>query len=150
MKTPATDQVNYSERLTPSINTYIALLIVWPTIWLTIYPWNHTLGIWLGALIAGILLAAVFVTAPVIRVTKDDLFVGKAFIPRAEITGVDALEGEAARRARGPELDPRAFVVFRGTTQRLVRIRISSTVDPTPSWLVSSRRPAALVQALES
>ena len=150
MKTPATNQVIYSERLTPSINTYIALLIVWPTVWLTVYPWNHTLGLWLGALVAGAIFAAVFFTAPLIRVTKDALHVGKASIPRTEIASIDTVEGQAARRARGPELDPSAYVMFRGTTQRLVRIRISSKVDPTPYWLVSSRRPLELTLALES
>lgn len=150
MKTPATNQVIYSERLAPSINTYIAVLIVWPTVWLTVYPWNHTSGLWLGALVAGAILAAVFFTAPMIRVTEDELHVGKVSILRAEIAGIEALEGESARRARGPELDPSAFVVFRGTTQRLVRIGISSKVDPTPYWLVSSRRPFELTRALES
>lgn len=140
----------YTERLLPSVNTYIAIAIVWPTVWLTMYPWSHTAGFWIGVAASIALAALAITTAPRIVVEVDSLVVGKASIPRREIATAFELVGEDARRERGPDLSPRAFVVFRGTTQKLVKIELSSEVDPTPYWLISSRRPAAFAQALNS
>lgn len=150
MNTSATNSPDYTEKLLPSVNTYIAIAIVWPTIWLTLYPWTHDMGIWIGALTAGVMCALAILNAPRIVVTKDALTVGKAVIPRSELGNAEVLTGEEARRARGPELHPGAFVLFRGTTQKLVRVAVVSKLDPTPYWLISSRRPAQLAEALKN
>lgn len=150
MKTSVSNTPIYTETLLPSVNTYLAIAIVWPTVWLTMFPWSHEAGIWIGLAVSGVLAALAIFTAPRITVTDDSLTVGNASIPRAEIAGASDLIGEEARRARGPELHPQAFVVFRGTTQKLVKVEIASKVDPTPYWLVSSRRPAKLAKALNS
>lgn len=71
-------------------------------------------------------------------------------IPRAELGKALALKDAEARLARGPELDPAAFVLFRGTTQKLVKIEVVSKNDPTPYWLISSRKPERFAEALNA
>lgn len=128
----------------------MAIAIVWPTVWLTIFPWSHEAGIWIGAIAVAVIAALALLSSPRIVVTSESLTVGKATIPRNELGSIEILTGEDARRARGPELHPQAFVLFRGTTQKLVRVGVISKVDPTPYWLISSRRPTQLAEALKN
>ena len=138
----------YREFLYPSVNTFMSIAIVFPTIWLTLYPWNRELGLLLGAIASLALLCLALLRAPSISVTDTDFRVGKVSIPRAEIGAIEVLKDEASRHARGPGLDPKAYVLFRGTTRNLVRVHLVSAVDPTPYWLVSSRKPEQLAAAL--
>ena len=138
----------YREFLWPSVNTFLAIAIVGPTFWLTIYPWNHVIGVWVGAVASAGLVALVLGRAKTIEVTDAELRVGNVRIPRAELGGAEALEGEQARLERGPQLHPRAYMVLRGTSQKLVKIEVRSAQDPTPYWLFSSRHPGRVVAAL--
>jgi hypothetical protein len=85
-----------------------------------------------------------------IIVTEQQLFVGEAHIDRKFVPSAEAFDGEAARQARGVDLDARAFLKIRPWAKSVVRIDISDAADPTPYWLVSSRRPAELAAALNS
>jgi hypothetical protein len=91
-----------------------------------------------------------FLRAPKIELDESTLKIGAVQIPRAELGTAAALIDESARTARGPELNPSAFVLFRGTTRSLVRIAVKSKSDPTPYWLVSSRNAEKFAAALNS
>jgi hypothetical protein len=147
MNSPASAKT-YREYLYPSINTIFSIAIVWPTVWLTVYPWSHTGGVLSGALVTVALYALTFVRAPRIQLDESMLKIGSVQIPRAELGAAEALTDEAARTARGPGLSPAAFVLFRGTTRSLVRIQVVSKSDPTPYWLVSSRKAEKFAAAL--
>jgi hypothetical protein len=45
-------------------------------------------------------------------------------------------------------LDGRAYLCLRGWISPVVRVELDDPDDPTPYWLVSTRRPAQLVAAL--
>jgi hypothetical protein len=138
----------YREFLWPSINTFMAIAIIGPTVWLTLYPWNRTLGIWLGLLVTLSLLVLVLVRAQNVEVTQTELRVGTVRIPRSELGTSSAISGEEARLERGPRLHPQAFLLLRGTSQKLVKVELHSAQDPTPYWLFSSRHPDRVVEAL--
>jgi Protein of unknown function (DUF3093) len=59
------------------------------------------------------------------------------------------LDPAAMRRARGVELDARAFLCLRGWLAEGIRIPVLDPADRTPYWLLSSRRPDALIAALQ-
>ena len=61
-----------------------------------------------------------------------------------------ALDADGVRRQAGVEADARAYLLLRPYLKRGVRVDIADPADPTPYWLVSSRRPDALVSALEA
>ena len=48
----------------------------------------------------------------------------------------------------GPEANARAYLVLRPYLKRAVKVEITDPADPTPYWLVSSRRPEDLAGAL--
>ena len=48
------------------------------------------------------------------------------------------------------DADARAYLLLRPYLKRGVRVDITDPADPAPYWLVSSRRPDALVSALEA
>jgi hypothetical protein len=93
----------------------------------------------------------ILVVASRLKLTVDEaeLRVDDAHIERRFLLAAEPLAGEEKRRALGPELDPVAFVVHRPWVKGTVRIYLDDPDDPTPCWIISSRRPAALLAALD-
>lgn len=77
-----------------------------------------------------------------------ELRVGPAHLPVSQIGRADVVTGEAKREALGPRLDPEAFVLHRPWVGPVVRIEVIDPDDPTPYWVVSTRRPEELLAAL--
>jgi hypothetical protein len=98
----------------------------------------------LGACAAGLVAASARVV-----VADGELRAGPAHVPVGLLGEAEVLRGEHARHARGPGLDARAFLVLRGWVDPVVRVALVDPQDPTPYWLVSTRRPEDLVRALD-
>jgi hypothetical protein len=88
-------------------------------------------------------------TAAVIQVRAGELRVGTAHIPVSVLGTPVPLDREGVRRALGPGSDARAYVCLRAWVPGGVQVPVSDPTDPTPSWLVSTRRPRALASAIE-
>lgn len=97
----------------------------------------------LMALLAGALWAY---GAARVEVKDGWLYVHRASIEVKFVGQVRALDADATRQWSGPLADARALLLLRPYRSRSVRIEID---DPTPYWLVSSRRPAELAAALD-
>lgn len=87
-------------------------------------------------------------TATTIEVRDGELRVGAAHIPAAALGDPVPLDRDGMRRALGPGSDARAFVCLRAWIPGGVQVPVTDTADPTPSWLVSTRRPRALASAI--
>jgi hypothetical protein len=83
-----------------------------------------------------------------IRVTAQNLHVDDATLPREVIAEVIPLGDEDRRLLLGQAADPLAFVIQRPWIAGAVQIVLDDPQDPTPYWLISSRRPEALAAAL--
>lgn len=77
-----------------------------------------------------------------------ELHVGRAHIPGDLISRAAAVPASAKSSAMGRQLDPAAFVQHRPWVKTMALIVLDDPEDPTPYWLVSTRRPAELVAAL--
>jgi hypothetical protein len=77
-----------------------------------------------------------------------ELHAGEAHLPVSFIGRVDVVRGEAKRQALGPQLDPEAFVLHRPWVGPAVRLEVVDPDDPTPYWVISTRRPEDLIAAL--
>ena len=77
-----------------------------------------------------------------------ELRAGVAHLPVSLVGRVDVVTGEAKREALGPQLDPQAFVLHRPWVGPAVRIEVLDPDDPTPYWVISTRRPQELLAAL--
>lgn len=98
------------------------------------------------ALLAGVALVILGTTTVAIR--GDELHVGRAHIPVQMLEAGRTLDRAGVRAAVGPGSDARAFVCLRAWLPGAVELPVIDPDDPTPTWLVSSRRPDALLSAV--
>lgn len=138
----------FRERLVSGVGTLVAVLLLLPAIFIVLLPLSATAAIFasIGATIAVELL--LFALAPVVAVVDGVLIAGSARIPVSLTGDTAAYRSTDAVQARGPGLDARAFTLFRGWVDPVVRIDLTDPDDPAPYWLVSTRRPEELRVAL--
>jgi DUF3093 family protein len=85
-----------------------------------------------------------------VRVQDGELWVGKAHLPLRYVGETQIVSTKDKRRVLGPHLDPAAFVMHRGWIGSVVRLRQTDPEDPTPYWVISTRHPDRLVEALRA
>lgn len=108
---------------------------------------------------AGAVFLAVTVTIAIVlgrtaeRIAVTDgidpgLRAGRAFLEAWHVGEVTELDRDRSREVLGPGADARAFLAHRGWIPTAVRVEVLDPEDPTPYWLVSTRRPRELAAAL--
>lgn len=104
-----------------------------------------------GAAVCGLAAATVAVaTAARVVVHDGELRVGRAHIPVSLLGDAEVLDRAAVRTALGPGSDARTFVCVRSWIPGALRLAVADPADPTPAWLVSSRRPESLLAAVRT
>lgn len=84
-----------------------------------------------------------------ISVDPENLHVGKLVMPRSQIVSASPLDADQLRDVAGPDADARALLILRdASTPEGVKVDLVST--DVPYWLVSSRHPEQLAEALNS
>jgi hypothetical protein len=83
-----------------------------------------------------------------IKVDDRELRVGSAHIAREFLGKAKALSADEMRQWRGPLADPAAFMALRFWIPTGVKIEINDPKDPTPYWLISSKKAQPLLAAL--
>ncbi|GAA1726750.1 DUF3093 domain-containing protein [Microcella frigidaquae] len=141
---------SYRERLWPAPWIALVAALAIPASLLTFAPVSILAGAVVGVILAGGVIAAAVVSAPLIVVGEGMLRAGTARIPLAVIAGTSVARREEARAARGPQLDARAHLVLRPDIDPVLRIDLADPDDPTPYWVVSTRRPEELAAAIEA
>lgn len=84
-----------------------------------------------------------------VRVDQDQLQVGRFRIESRWIAGAEVVEGQAARDLLGAGADRRDFLLTRPYIDGVVRVRLDDPADPHPHWIISTRRPQQLADAIE-
>jgi len=146
----ASPEVTYTERLWPG-----------PLGWFLVAGFAVFVGIALlpvDPLAAGVAAAASAVVGVVVAVAgstvvtlrDDELRVGRAHIPANLLGSGRVLDRAAVHVAVGPGSDARAFVCLRAWIPGGVELEVIDPDDPTPTWLISSRRPDALLAAVRA
>lgn len=83
-----------------------------------------------------------------VAVADGELRVDDARLPVGYIAGVTVLGPPEKRMLLGPAARPYAFVVQRPWVGGAVQVHLDDPADPTPYWVISSRRPAELAAAI--
>ncbi|BAL92072.1 hypothetical protein AMIS_68520 [Actinoplanes missouriensis 431] len=83
-----------------------------------------------------------------IAVTPTEFQVDDARLPVAVISDVVALDAAGKREALGVGAHPFAFVVQRPWISTAVQVVLDDPADPTPYWVVSTRKPVELATVL--
>jgi hypothetical protein len=139
----------YRERLWATPWLFISTLLVIPAVMLVFAPINITVGVVLAIAIYVAWAIFLVATAPVIRVTKEELIAGNARIPLALTGEATAHRGDDAVLERGRRLDARAWLLIRGWIKPVVKVPVLDADDPAPYWLLSTRNPDQLVRVLD-
>lgn len=139
---------SYRERLWPAPWLFVATALVIPASILVFAP----IDLMVGAIVAVVLYSgcvlSLLALSPTIEVAEGELRAGRAHIPLELVGEPSAHTGRQAFAERGPGLDARAYLVIRGWVKDVVRVPIEDPEDPTPYWLLSSRRPNDIVAAI--
>ena len=85
-----------------------------------------------------------------IVVNDKQLRVGKARIDLRFVGEITALDSHKMKVARGVEIDPSAYLAIRSWIKTGVRVTINDPRDPTPFWLISSKRFRELAAAISA
>ena len=83
-----------------------------------------------------------------IEVSDEKIRVGRAVIERRFIAAVRELDSKEMALTRGRDADPRCWMALRFWVGTGVKIEINDPKDPTPYWLVSTKKAAAVATAL--
>ncbi len=142
--------IHYRERLWPAPWLFISTALVIPASLLVFLPINTTVGIIVAIVLYLGCVALLLLGSPVVEVTDTEFVAGKARLPLAVAGAAEPFSRDAARAERGPRLDARAYLLIRGWVDPVVKVRVDDSTDPTPYWLVSTRNPSAVADALSA
>ena len=142
--------MDYAERLTVPLRWWVQGTMLVASLWLAVLAATPEVVAWSVTAVAVALMVALFVGYGRVRVAvEDDTFrAGRAHIRLEHVGEVTALDAEGLRRQAGVDADARAYLLLRPYLKRGVRVDITDPADPAPYWLVSCRRPEAVVTAV--
>ena len=140
----------YRERLTPPPLWWVIGSLVAATFPIAVLFY---LGPLWAAVVAVLAIGAVVLVllgwaAVVICLDAGWLQVGRARIELRYLAGAEPLDPDQARARSGVNADARAYLVLRPYVPTAVELTLDDPDDPTPYWLVSTRRPRALSAAI--
>lgn len=146
----STSAPRYRETLTPAAWIFAATALVMPASLLVFLPISLPAGIAVAVGLYAAIVVVLVSTTPRIEVTETELRAGRARLPLDVVAAVSPATGREAFEERGVKLDSRAWMLLRGWIPGLVRVDLDDPQDPTPYWLVSSRRPEELAAAINA
>ena len=146
---PASDDSDYSERLTPPVGLWAGIWVGSLALGLSFYvALGPVLGL-LALLVPGVVLTALLLqTTATVAVTGGELVAGRAHIPVSALGPARPLTAEESRVVRGPGSDPAGFHLIRGWVPAGVRADVVDPGDRTPYWFVATRHPHDLAAAI--
>ncbi len=145
-----TNTTAYVERLSVSWWMWPATLSVVGIVGLEVLFGFPTCPIWVPFAVVLPVTTAALLRAGRIRVavSAGEFQVDDARLPVTVIADVVALDTAGKREALGVGAHPHAFVIQRPWIGPAVQVLLDDPNDPTPYWIVSTRRPVPLATAL--
>lgn len=142
--------MDYAERLSVPLRWWVQGTMLVATLWLAVVVATPAVVAWVVTALAMSVVALAFLGYGAARISVHDgeLRAGRAHIDLRHVGGVTPLDAEGMRRQAGVDSDARAYLLLRPYLKRGVRVDILDPADPTPYWLISSRRPVDLAAAL--
>ena len=144
--------MDYAERLTVPLRWWAQGTMLVASLWLAVLAATPEVVAWSVTAVGLTILVALLVGYGRAQVAVDGstFRAGRAHIGLEHVGAVTALDADGVRRQAGVEADARAYLLLRPYLKRGVRVDITDPADPAPYWLVSCRRPEALVSAFEA
>lgn len=137
-----------SERVLPSLTAWLLVPAGALLVGIMLLPIAAVASVAGGLTVALVIGGLLWRASPAIQVRGGMLTVDRARLPIEVISAVEVLDRPQTEQAMGPELDARAHLRHRAWAPHAVRIVLDDPDDPTPYWLISTRRPEELAEAL--
>ncbi|GAB2623336.1 membrane protein [Paractinoplanes abujensis] len=140
----------YSERLSVTWWIWPVSLLVVSIVAFEVLLGFHGVPTWVPfAVLIPLTVAGLLWTSRIrVAVTGGEFQVDDARLPVEFVRDVVALDAEGKREALGVGAHPLAFVIQRPWVGPAVQVLLDDPADPTPYWIVSTRRPVELATAL--
>lgn len=145
---PTTVSIEFEERLWPSVGYWVGAVVFVAISGVAVWVAHTGLGIFTVAVAAVLLGAGIWFSSARIAVADSQLRAGPARIALQWCGQTQELDAQGVKQALGPGADARVFGLVRPWVKTAVLVEITDPQDPTPAWLISTRRPAQLAQAL--
>ena len=140
----------YSERLSPSWWMVLAVFLVVPTSVLIFLPLSLFVGVATGLIFWLGVVGAMWFFSPAVTLSPHGFRAGPAFVEWDHVEAIEPITGDDARAEKSVRLDARAWLVLRPWVGPAVKVTLNDPDDPTPYWLVSTRRPETVVSTWQS
>lgn len=137
----------YSERLSPAWWLILAVFLVVPTSVLIFLPLSLTVGVFTGVILWVGMVGVLWWLSPTVSLSTAGFRAGRAQVEWEHVDEIIPVDTDSARAEKGVNLDARAWLVLRPWIGPAVKVVLNDPTDPTPYWLVSTRRPAEVVSA---
>lgn len=140
----------YSERRSVSLATCVIAILFPAIVWWLGLATDSLVFAWTCALVTATAVGIYTFrrASELVSVSDDNFAVGKAHLERHWIGQVEAFAGEAWQAAVRESGAHRVWLSLRSFHPGGVRVVNTDPADPIKFWLVSSRDPMALAQAL--
>ena len=141
---------HYRERLAVPIRWWAQGTMLVASLWLAVIVAVPGPLAWGVTFVAAALMVAFFLSygGAVLSVQDGWFRAGRAKVEVRFVGEVEALDADRTRLVAGREADARAYLLLRPYRSKAVKVALCDPADPTPYWLVSTRRPERLAEAL--
>ena len=140
----------YRERLSVPLRWWVQGTMLVASLWLALVVAVPGPVAWVVTGLAMLLLGTLLTSfgSARLEVSGGRLRAGRAVIDAVHLGVAEALDPEQTRRVAGVEADARAYLLLRPYLKRAVRVEVLDPADPAPYWLLGTRRPEQLAEAL--
>lgn len=142
--------VTYAERLLPGVGGWLGIVVVAGVIALMLSVATVTASVVGGLLVLVVGAVVAWRSSPVVEVRDGELRAGQAHIPVALLGEATVLDRAGVSLAMGTGWDPRAYACLRTWAGSGLRVEVLDPADPTPYWIVSTRRPHDVAAAISA
>ena len=140
----------FAERINWPVWLWLFLAMMIASIYLTFWaPFGNLVAAAISILISIALIYSARKSVLEIVVINNWLYVGNAKIDCKHIKKVTELKKEEFLKLRGQNADPAAFNATRFWVSTGVKVELKDKNDPTPYWLIATRKPKKLAAALD-
>lgn len=140
----------FNERLWPSPLLLMVLLLLLPSVTMIVYALSPALAIPIAIAVYLIIAGSLVLMSPTIAVKDGYLHAGNAKVPVSVLSETTVLNDAKLRNLLGPGADVRAYMVVRGHIHQGLRVDLNDPQDPTPYWVLTTRRPNQLSAAIQA
>lgn len=141
--------MTYRERVPVPVTWWLVTLGVTATLAVAVFAYVELpIGILFSVFSGAIVVAGLLSYTQRIRVDDGVLHVGRSRLEAEYIGDVHAFVGKDADRALGPGADHSSFLQTRPFIRDVVKVQVVDDADPHAAWLINTRRPHELADAI--